>query len=293
MAEPDRQPYEAEPPPIAPPRQHPVPLFAPEILPEIAPNQAVCLQCGYQIRGLATSGNCPECGTPIARSMRGNLLEFSSTGYVQSLHLGLTIILIVVVAQFALTILLFLGVVIGSIRPAGGTSLKDLELWVNAIALPLTAAMLYGWWQFSAPDPAILGTEKGQSARTTIRASVVIVAVVSVFELLIRAIAAQDTRLATMGVAASGLNAVANIVQFFASLLYVRWLAPRLPDRSIQQQAAKYLWLLPLIYIVGLCVLVGPLIATVMYFLLLNQVRAKLMMIRQRQPENAASSVTA
>jgi hypothetical protein len=33
-----------------------------------AENDVLCEACGYTLNGLATSGNCPECGTPIAHS---------------------------------------------------------------------------------------------------------------------------------------------------------------------------------------------------------------------------------
>ncbi len=36
---------------------------------------APCVHCGYDLRGLPANGRCPECGTAIARSIRGDLLS--------------------------------------------------------------------------------------------------------------------------------------------------------------------------------------------------------------------------
>jgi hypothetical protein len=65
-------------------------------------------------------------------------------------------------------------------------------------------------------------------------------------------------------------------------VLYVRWLAPRIPDVALYEKTRKYMWLLPLIYILGMiCLGLGPLIAMVMYLLMLNTVRVRLREILQ------------
>src|SRR4051794_20030737 len=37
--------------------------------PVVVPSDVPCLKCGYNLRGLAASGLCPECAEPIARSL--------------------------------------------------------------------------------------------------------------------------------------------------------------------------------------------------------------------------------
>ena len=47
------------------------------------------------------------------------------------------------------------------------------------------------------------------------------------------------------------------------------------------------MWLLPVIYVVGFCALkLGPLVALVMYLLMLNGVRIRLRTIRERQAQD-------
>lgn len=46
-----------------------------------------CASCGYSLRGLAVEGNCPECGTPIVRSVGGD--GRSNGAAVASMVLGI------------------------------------------------------------------------------------------------------------------------------------------------------------------------------------------------------------
>ena len=67
---------------------------------------------------------------------------------------------------------------------------------------------------------------------------------------------------------------VAGAVEFFAMMLYVRWLAQRIPDADMIQQTRQYIWLLPLLYTVGaLCVGLGPIVALVLYSIMLWNLR--------------------
>lgn len=89
-----------------------------------------------------------------------------------------------------------------------------------------------------------------------------------------------------MSLVAGGVGLVAGIaalVQFFASLLYVRRLAPRLPSPAIAERAKTYMWLLPLIFIGGSCIVIGPIVALVMYLVLLNDVRLLVEHARREQ----------
>lgn len=76
---------------------------------------AMCVQCSYAIVGLLAGGNCPECGTPLERSLRGKWLRYSSPEYVGRLQRGILIVLITLATQFVLALLLggagFLGAI--------------------------------------------------------------------------------------------------------------------------------------------------------------------------------------
>ena len=66
-------------------------------------------------------------------------------------------------------------------------------------------------------------------------------------------------------------------------MLYLRWLAPRLPDDEVDAKARRLMWLGPLLVTVGALIVVGPLIAMVLYWNLLDRVRRNLKQIMHRQ----------
>lgn len=74
-----------------------------------------CIQCAYNLRGLATDKLCPECGTPIERSRRGDLLNDADPDWLKKLRLGVSVkvcsMVLVVVLPIALGILIRAGLI--------------------------------------------------------------------------------------------------------------------------------------------------------------------------------------
>src|SRR5512145_2761759 len=48
-----------------------------------------CVSCGYNLRGLLPEGRCPECGTAVGRSTRGDFLRFCDPTWVEKLASGM------------------------------------------------------------------------------------------------------------------------------------------------------------------------------------------------------------
>ncbi len=92
----DGQGYRLEAEPPSPPAVHPANV---NLESDTVGDDAICLQCGYSIRGLPHGGRCPECGTPIQRSLQGNLLRYSSPAYLATLNRGVFLILAAIAAQ--------------------------------------------------------------------------------------------------------------------------------------------------------------------------------------------------
>jgi hypothetical protein len=64
-----------------------------------------CYRCGYDLRGIANDGVCPECGLLAERSRREtDELHDSRPQWLRSLSLGIILILIAVVAPIAATV---------------------------------------------------------------------------------------------------------------------------------------------------------------------------------------------
>jgi hypothetical protein len=246
--------------------------------------RATCIQCGYDLTGLPESGQCPECGTPVEHSLRGMLLRNSSPQYVGKLHRGVFLVVTVILLQLLIGILAMAAAIIAGAR--GGA----LPMWVQVLSqivtLALSVVLLVGWWLFSEPDPRYTGADDGSTARKIVRATVAIYAASTLFSF------AATFALTTTagGTVVLGIAAIASIVgvlawsvQYFASMLYVRWLAHRIPNEKTRRRAKLLLWLGPVLLTFGLLLIgLGPLIALVLYWNLLDQVRKDLKAIRQQ-----------
>jgi hypothetical protein len=108
----------------------------------VAPD-TLCVTCGYALANIDPSGLCPECGTPVARSLRISALEDSSPRYLSVLWWSLVASLV----SWLLSISGFLGEEFASIR------------YTTIIVLASLFGELLGCaaaYFFASPDPARL-----------------------------------------------------------------------------------------------------------------------------------------
>lgn len=240
-----------------------------------------CIRCGYDLRGLPIAGACPECSAPVERSLLGDLIAFSSPEYQATIHRGVFL----VQAGIIVSILLFILTLVLAIAFSAGQSVTLLGQGLSLIPAALS---VWGWWLLSSPDPGQLASNKGESPRRVIRVTVVIQVM---FTLVHLAITAISTMAVASQAASSGLgifvlifavmSTVVSVAQFFAAMLYIKWLATRLPSPRAEKRAKLMLWLGPVLYTVGLLLVgLGPLIALIMYYNLLEWVRKDLKAIR-------------
>lgn len=255
----------------------------------LASKDVPCLRCGYNLRGLKPEGVCPECGATIQRSLHGNLLIYSAPQYVTTLHAGIVCILLAILLLVTGGVILFITLIVVEEWYGVGHWLPSvIDGMIIFGNVTLSVLSVAGWWLFSAPDQAILGHDTGDTPRKVLRVTVVVSAAVLVINTVGEFGMYQYMAFDVIEGISSSAGSMAWIVSFFASLLYVRWLAKRLPSPVIVERANQYLWLLPLIFILGFCVvMLGPLIATIIYLVLLNDVRAHLrrIIIAQRTME--------
>lgn len=134
---------------------------------------ARCIICDYDLQALDPAGKCPECGTPIERSLHGDLLRHSDQAWLRTVHRGLRIttwsVWALVLACIALPVMLLLSMM------AEGVPIVDFLREKLFIGLGMFAMLVapigisVGVWFATATEPREL--QKGALRPMTLRAT--------------------------------------------------------------------------------------------------------------------------
>lgn len=241
-----------------------------------------CIRCAYALVGLAPNGQCPECGTSIELSLREPTLANADPEYLNTLRTGLSFILN--------GILLFIVVTIcgiGAAAAAGVINATATPIVLEGLLVVVSGLILFGYWKYTSPDPSQVVLEATNSARVTVRTVVLTQAILSVISFILSAleplvaptpapgqIVPMLTIIEVLVVIIMVVGSVLWVVQFVSVMRYSRWIATRVPDYAVVNNTRTYVWLLPVIYVLGLfCIGLGPLIALVLYWNLLDRLR--------------------
>jgi len=258
-----------------------------------------CVKCAYNLFGLHQTGICPECGTPVAKSLKGHLLRFASEEYLKTLATGFSLILngiLVTVAFTAIAIIVAIlvnlmsnmtnsTITIGfmSFQLPTNYNTGTLESIGNLIQALIGVVIFLGYIKITSEDPGMTGLTYPRKARTTLKVAVIVQIVLNTAVLLFDLISKSRSLGPGWEIAEDAISlisAIAWVVQFFAMMTYCKWLVSRIPDVTLITKITKYTWKLPLIAILLGCLLgLGPLIAMIMYWELLNKIRGHLRQI--------------
>lgn len=196
-------------------------------------DDVVCRKCDYNLRGLTPEGRCPECGTAIGRSLGGDLLRFSDPEWVQKLASGMNWIV-------ASIFIAFLGGVFGAILFglfASTTSSRSYLFLSPLASLAFGAVALIGYWKITTPDPARLSGESNFSARKIVRIAQVTQYAIAPINSLI-----QQWALAIPIFILSAVSGIVGLVGVFATFIYGRKLALRIPDEKLARHCRIVMW---------------------------------------------------
>lgn len=209
-----------------------------------------CRRCGYNLRGLHRDGRCPECGSPVGLSIKGDLLRFANPDWVERLARGSRFILnglsaallaaIVAVATEALRL--------ASVPDAAVEVLDAVCALVGVIGLVVAYV---GIWLMTSPDPTRVGEDQYATSRKLVRITLLL----GIGNMALQASAGvlplpqpALTVVAVIGV----LTNLAALVGTLAYLQYLKKLSLRIPDEELSKRArflfAAFLWT-PLVWI--------------------------------------------
>ena len=255
-----------------------------------------CVGCGYALDGLPDDGACPECGIEVERSLKGELMLKASPEYLATLHRGSVLALTALILQllnvFASA---FFGMAFGMM---GYGRVDSLLLVIAFVQFGFGGLLLLGWWMLSTPLPSLKDAPQANRARVWVRWLLVASAVLMGARaglMLVVAMGGGGVAGATapgwggvgpdpLSLAMLGLVAVVWIAGYVSQMLYLAWLARRIPDTSIRKRALLLAWLGPVVFLVGApLLLLGPLVAVVMYWNLLDRFRQAFKRIRRER----------
>jgi hypothetical protein len=230
------------------------------------------------LRGLSSDAVCPECGCPVAESLRGDLLQFSSRDYVLQVFRGHKIVLagllVWVINLFVSALLHQLATKVTSGWQAVAT------IFIDGIGIALSILLFYGHLKITTPDPQYQGEQRPDRSRAWVRGAAIAMILGSLFSAIYE-YALTGVRVVWWIEPLAGSSWILGlIVLFFSMMHYERWLARRVPDAQLISHTRLFEWFLPVISI-GLCCvfLVGPITSLVLYWLLLNRMRKHLQSI--------------
>lgn len=250
---------------------------------DVVQGGARCVGCGYAIDGLPEDGVCPECGIEVERSLKGELMLKASPEYLAMLHRGsvltLTALLLQLLNVFASA---FFGMAFGMM---GYGPVVSLLLVFAFVQFGLGGLFLLGWWMLSTPLPSLKDAPQANRARVWVRWLLVASAVLlGVRAGLMLVLSMGGVWLDPISMAMLVLVLVAWLAGYVTQMLYLAWLARRVPDTSMRKRALLLAWLGPVVFIVGAPLLfLGPLVAVVMYWNLLDRFRQAFKRIRRER----------
>ncbi|MCP4247216.1 MAG: hypothetical protein GY778_09225 [bacterium] len=186
-----------------------------------------CAHCGYNLRGLTADGRCPECNTPIGRSIHGNLLAFADPTWLTTLRRGVRVKL----WNILLTVATVLVAIVLQRMSVPGVAMI-------IVGIPVAAVGLWATFLFTSQEPRISLNEDTVSLRRIVRGC----ALLAMFEPL----RALEDRLSggpwVVLVVVLGIAMVAGLVQAFGEFVYLRRFARRIPDERLEHSTTAVMW---------------------------------------------------
>lgn len=226
---------DAEPEPLPPPApipMHKTPSPARVVREDDSPDRP-CRNCGYNLFGLPTEGNCPECGEPIAASRKTHLIRDANPAWSRKVSLGAKLILTGVIGRFAAGFVLGI-MTIGSLSPAS-------QIIGAVVGLAGAAVIFVGVWFLTIADPS----GRGENSYGKIRQAARIGLCIGMLSNLIGT--AEAVGLIPSGMVIASVTAVLVseliwVVGTFCLLKYIEKLAARIPSPHLQDRSELVFW---------------------------------------------------
>ena len=228
-------PVTAAPPVFLPPGSPPPPRPAP-ILPidenGVVNEDVLCRKCSYNVRGLHQHARCPECGTPVGLSIRGNLLCYSDPDWVDKLSRGIDLIL------WGLLAGLLSGVAGSVVLIALG---PKAQILAQIIGVAGSMVGFIGAWLLTTPDPGTEEAAQMVKAGKIVRFAMVFGMIENVLSIATTGEHPHPLLSSIFGVGLV-IASVIGVIGEIARLYYLEKLALRIPDEALARRAHVVRW---------------------------------------------------
>ncbi len=214
----------------------------------------LCIHCGYNVRGLHVDGKCPECGTDVEQSLRGDLLQHADAHWLEQLRFGVKLKLWNIVLGF-------IGGVIGSIIAAitisaGTFSAATLSIVTTLVWLASGGLGLWATFLITEQEPRIGLTEDPVTLRKSVRSC----AMFSLFGGMI-SLSRDAQTLGIIFTLVTWIAALAGYATSIGELVYLRRFAIRIPDENLALSTKRFMtigiFVVVLIFAVGMFIAVA------------------------------------
>jgi hypothetical protein len=205
---------------------------------EISPSTAqdiACCACGYNLKYLQSDGRCPECGTAIELSLRGDWLGNSDPDWINQLTWGSTVLM-------SGALFHFFGLCAAMLFRRTQPPLA-LGLFIPLAAMTTTA----GIWILTQADPRTARNNERHLLRLLIRIAFSIGLIDAMVQFLFLPLQLSE-HFELLSQIIELMAKTIGALGFAALFLYVRRLAKRIPSRGLQAMATYYMWGMPLGY---------------------------------------------
>ncbi|MEO0474567.1 MAG: hypothetical protein AAF085_01170 [Planctomycetota bacterium] len=209
------------------------------------PEQAIdfdlhCVRCDYNLRGTLGSGRCPECGEPVASTLRPDLLHMSRPDWLDRLRKGMNWLVTAIVMNIAM---IPIGMVIGFASVASNPMAPGNALPMTAMiilgGLGFVVSITYGVgvWFVTTPESDVFDDKTSRSiARWLILPAMLISVVADLFT------SGSNPSTLFVGSVIDFISSVMLLVGLQAGLWYLRLLANRIPEPSLAKQTMTVFW---------------------------------------------------
>ena len=250
------------------------------------------------------------------------MLVDSHPRYVGAMRDGAVFVLIAMAINILASIAMFVGgLLLGVSDPfSAGPSAETYDMVETFHALTIlvaSAAGVLGWWWLTTRDPREGEYAEPSRSRPLVRTTLVVQTLaflaMSTSPVLMGFLVPEDATpaqaqqmLALVGLISLTFG-LAMLVKFFATMSYIRWLAPRIPDEILEEKAASFIFvgpvlvvgpmvgmfvvaftgIVPMLLVFALLTVVCFLAALVKYWNLIYRTMAGLSAIAQEQRERA------